>query len=97
MLYFSEALVNKNYKEIKSTAESYNKITKQNIASSIDDSINNAIDFEISEKIPMTKSSEFNEALPESNVELERSYQRKRKKIDEEVDSQVNGLSKNTK
>ena len=28
----SEALVNKNYKEIKSTAESYNKITKKNIA-----------------------------------------------------------------
>ena len=26
----SEALVNKNYKEIKSTAESYNKITKKN-------------------------------------------------------------------
>ena len=45
----------------------------------------------------MTKSSEFNEVLPESNVELERSYQRKHKKIDEEVDSQVNGLSKNNK
>ena len=45
----------------------------------------------------MTKSSEFNEALRESNVELERSYQRKQKKIDEEVDSLVNGLSKNTK
>ena len=38
----SEALVNKNYKE-KSTAESYNKITKKNIASSVDDSQNNAI------------------------------------------------------
>ena len=45
----------------------------------------------------MTKSSEFNEVLPESNVELERSYQRKHKKIDEEVDSQVNGSSKNNK
>ena len=45
----------------------------------------------------MTKSSEFNEVLPESNVELERSYQRKHKKIDEVVDSQVNGLSKNNK
>ena len=43
----------------------------------------------------MTKSSEFNEVLPESNVELERSYQRKHEKIDEVVDSQVNGLSKN--
>ena len=42
----SEALVNKNYKEIKSTAESYNKITKKNIALSVDDSVNNAIDFE---------------------------------------------------
>ena len=27
----SEASVNKNYKEVKSTAESYNKITKKNI------------------------------------------------------------------
>ena len=45
----------------------------------------------------MTKSPEFNEVLPESNVKLERSYQRKHKKIDEEVDSQVNGLSKNNK
>ena len=27
---FSEALVNKNYNEIKSTAESYNKIIKKN-------------------------------------------------------------------
>ena len=45
----------------------------------------------------MTKSSEFNEVLPESNVELERSYQRKHKKIDEEVDSQVNGSSKDNK
>ena len=44
----------------------------------------------------MTKSSEFNEVLPESNVELERSYQRKHEKIDEVVDSQVNGLSKKT-
>ena len=35
----------------------------------------------------MTKSSEFNEVLPESNVELERSYQRKHEKIDEVVDS----------
>ena len=45
----------------------------------------------------MTKSSEFNEVLPESNIELERSYQRKHDKIDEVVDSQVNGLSKNNK
>ena len=45
----------------------------------------------------MTKSSEFNEVLPESNVELDGSYQTKHKKIDEEVDSQVNGLSKNNK
>ena len=45
----------------------------------------------------MTQSSEFNEVLPESNVELERSYQRKHEKIDEVVDSQVNGLSKNNK
>ena len=45
----------------------------------------------------MTKSSEFNEVLTESNVELERSYQRKHKKNDEVVDSQVNGLSKNNK
>ena len=45
----------------------------------------------------MTKSSEFNEVLPENNVELERSYQRKHKKIDEEVDSQVNGSSKDSK
>ena len=51
----SEALVNKNYKEVKSTAESYNKITKKKIF--VDDSQNNAIDFEISRKIPMTKSS----------------------------------------
>ena len=73
-----EALVNK-HKEIKSTVESY-KITKKIIASSVDDSINNGIDFEISGKIPMTKTSEFNEVLLESNVELERSYQRKHKK-----------------
>ena len=45
----------------------------------------------------MTKSSEFNEVLPESNIELERSYQRKHEKIDDVVDSQVNGLSKNNK
>ena len=45
----------------------------------------------------MTKSSEVNEVLPESNAELERSHQRKHEKIDEVVDSQVNGLSKNNK
>ena len=45
----------------------------------------------------MTKSSEVNEVLPESNAELERSHQRKHGKIDEVVDSQVNGLSKNNK
>ena len=45
----------------------------------------------------MTKSSQFNEVLPESNMKLERSYQKKHKKINEEVDSQVNGLSKNSK
>ena len=43
----------------------------------------------------MTESSEFNEVLPESNVELDISYQRKHKKND--VDSQVNRLSKNNK
>ena len=91
----SEASVNKNYKEVKSTAESYNKITKKKIF--VDDSQNNVIDFEISRKIPMTKSSQFNEVLPESNMKLERPYQRKHKKINEEVDSQVNGLSKNNK
>ena len=35
--------------------------------------------------------------LPGSNVELERPYQTKHKKIDKEVDSQMNGLSKNNK
>ena len=45
----------------------------------------------------MTKSSYFNEVLPESNIELKESYQTKHKKIDEEVDSQVNRLSKNNK
>ena len=30
-------------------------------------------------------------------MKLERSYQKKHKKINEEVDSQVNGLSKNSK
>ena len=45
----------------------------------------------------MTKSSEVNEVLPESNAELGRSHQRKHEKIDEVVDSQVNGLSKNNK
>ena len=45
----------------------------------------------------MTKSSQFNEVLPESNMKLEKSYQKKHKKINEEVDSQVNGLSKNNK
>ena len=67
----------------------------KNIASSVDDSMNNAIDFEISRKIPNTESPEFNEVLPESNVELERFYKRKHEKIDEVVDSKVNGLSKN--
>ena len=37
----------------------------------------------------MTKSSDFNEVLPESNIELKGSYQTKHKKIDKEVDSQV--------
>ena len=45
----------------------------------------------------MTKSSDFNEVIPESDVELERSYQTKHKKIYKEVDSQVNGVSKNNK
>ena len=45
----------------------------------------------------MNKSLEFNEVLPESDVKLERSYQINHKKIDKEVDSQVNGVSKNSK
>ena len=45
----------------------------------------------------MTKSSDFNEVIPERDVELERSYQTKHKKIYKEVDSQVNGVSKNNK
>ena len=46
----------------------------------------------------MTKSSEFNVVLPESNImELQRSYQTKHKKIDKEVHSLVNWLSKNNK
>ena len=45
----------------------------------------------------MTKSSDCNEVLPESNVELEESYQTKHKKIDKEVETQVNRLSKNNK
>ena len=54
-----------NSREIKPTTESYNEITKRNIASSV-----------ISGKIPMGKSSSFNEVLlpsPESDMELERS------------------------
>ena len=43
----------------------------------------------------MTKSLDCNEVLPESNVELEGSYQTKHKKLDKDVDSQVNRLSKN--
>ena len=35
--------------------------------------------------------------LPESNVELERSYQTKHKKIDKEVASKENGVSENNK
>ena len=48
----------------------------------------------------MTKSSDFNKMLfpfPESDVELEKSYQIKHKKIDKEVDSQLSGVSKNNK
>ena len=65
---------------------------KNNIASSAEESINHAINFEISEKIPNAKSSDVNEVLlpfPEDDVELEISYQIKHKKIDKEVDSQV--------
>ena len=65
----------KKYKEIKSTTESYNHITKTNIASSVDDSIKHAIDFEISENTLIAKLSIFNEVLlhfPDSGVELER-------------------------
>ena len=36
-------------------------------------------------------------AFPESDVELERSYQVKHNKIDKEADSQVNGVTKNNK
>ena len=99
MVHVALTSLNKNYKEIKSTAESYNQIKKKS-ASSVDDSANknSAIDFEISGKIPMTKSSEFNVVLPESNsMELQRSYQTKHKKIDKEVHSLVNWLSKNNK
>ena len=35
--------------------------------------------------------------ISESNVELEKSYQKKHKKVDNEVDSHMNGLSKNNK
>ena len=35
--------------------------------------------------------------ISESNVELEKSYQKKHKKVDNEVDSHINGLSKNNK
>ena len=35
--------------------------------------------------------------ISESNVELEKSYQKKHKKVDNEVDSHKNGLSKNNK
>ena len=46
----------------------------------------------------MTKSSDCNEVLPESNVEeLEGSYQTKHKKIDKEVDSKVNDYLKTTR
>ena len=41
--------------------------------------VNHAIEFGISEKIPVTKLSDFNEVLSESNVELERSYQKKQR------------------
>ena len=80
----SEASVNKNYNEIKSASESYNPITwkqnrKRNTTSSVSDSVNHAIESEISEKIPVTKLSDFNEVLSESNVELERSYQKKQR------------------
>ena len=89
----------KKYKEIKSTTESYNQITKNSIASSVDDSIKYAIDFEISENIRIAKLSVFNEVLfhfPDSEVELEGSYQTKQKqKINKKVDSQVD--SKNNK
>ena len=44
----------------------------------------------------MTKSSDFNEVLPESNIELKGSYQTKHKKIDKEVDSQVKKNDKDT-
>ena len=89
----------KKYEEIKSTTESYNHIKKTNIASSVDDSIKHAIDFEISENTLIAKLSIFNEVLlhfPDSSVELERSDQIKQKqKINKKVDSQVN--SKNNK
>ena len=35
--------------------------------------------------------------ISESNVELEKSYQKKHKKVDNEVDSHMNGLSENNK
>ena len=89
----------KKYKEIKCTTESYNHITKTHIASSVDDSVKHAINFEISENTLIAKLSIFNEVLlhfPDSGVELERSDQIKQKqKINKNVDSQVD--SKNNK
>ena len=87
----------KKYKKIKSATKSYNQITKNNFALSVEDSIKHAVGFEISDKMPIAKSSDFNEVLlpfPESDARLKRSYQVKHK-IDEVVDFQVD--SKNNK
>ena len=45
----------------------------------------------------MTKSLDCNEVLPKGNMELGTCYQTKLKKIDEEIVSHLNELSKNNK
>lgn len=67
------------------------KKQKKNIASSVDDSIKHVIDFEISESLDFNKMLLF---FPESDKELERSFQTKYEIINKEVVSQVNGVSK---
>ena len=72
MSYFVKVHHIKKYKEIKSTTKSYNQKTKNDFALSVEDSIKHAIGFEISDKIPIAKSSDFNEVLlpfPESDAD----------------------------
>ena len=95
MSYFVKVHHIKKYKEIKSTTKSYNQMTKNDFALSVEDSIKHAIGFEISDKIPIVKSSDFNEVLlpfPESDAKSKRFYQVKHK-IDEVVDSQVDSTN----